>query len=182
MLSPVSRPEARITLRCEISVFLMRAEHLLIADALAPHVVAVLAQQLPHLVVQAVLHLQFVFESHGLIISVAVFGSLVSMICGVIRDTSCLDRYAMNSRLSSMLEIERSVETRRLVSILAHSVGPLALMLVEKLPVDGFPPTKSFLNAVPEVDAGFAQLPAKIDFFAAQQRWEIDQTDVQILH
>ena len=41
------------------------AEHLLVADALAAHVLAVLAQQVAHLVVQTVLHGQFFGDDFG---------------------------------------------------------------------------------------------------------------------
>src|SRR5271165_7053929 len=108
------------------------------------------------------------------IISAAALVSLVSMICGVSRLTSCLDRYVMNSRLSNMLEFERSTARETTFSILAYSVRQVALMMVEKLLIDGLAPAKSFLHTVPKLDGRLAEPPAQIHFLAVEQRRKID--------
>jgi hypothetical protein len=41
---------------------------------------------------------------------------------------------------------------------------------------------EAFVDAVPVVDIVLIHAPAEIDFFAAEQRGEIDQADVEILH
>ena len=55
-------------------------------------------------------------------------------------------------------------------------------MLVEELLIDGLAAAKPFLDAMPEPNAGFAQFPAKINFFAVKLRGEIDETDIQVLY
>src|ERR1039458_2996361 len=62
------------------------------------------------------------------------------------------------------------------------SLCGVAAMVVAKILVDGFAAAKSFFHAVPELDLRLAQLPAQVNFFAAQLRREIDQPDIQILH
>jgi hypothetical protein len=55
-------------------------------------------------------------------------------------------------------------------------------MVLEKLLIDGLTSPKSFLDAVPELDAGLAQFPAKINLFAVELSGEINEADIQILH
>src|SRR5260370_4852981 len=66
--------------------------------------------------------------------------------------------------------------------MLAPSVGEFSAMVLENLLIDGLAATKSLLNAVPESDAGLAQLPAKINLLAVELSGEVDETDIQILH
>jgi len=55
-------------------------------------------------------------------------------------------------------------------------------MVLDKLLIDRFAATKTLVNAVPELNAGLAQLPAKIDLLAVELSGEVDETDIQILH
>ncbi len=54
--------------------------------------------------------------------------------------------------------------------------------MFEKFSIDWFAPAKALLNAMPKLDAALAELPAKINFLAVEERWKIDQADIQILH
>src|SRR5579872_3895287 len=54
--------------------------------------------------------------------------------------------------------------------------------MFEKFLIDRFASAKALLNAMPKPDAALAQLPAQVHFLAVEQRREIDQTDIQILH
>src|SRR5579859_3696247 len=54
-------------------------------------------------------------------------------------------------------------------------------MVVEKILVDGLAASKALIDAVPERDIRFAELPAKIDLYAAEERGEVDQADVEVL-
>ena len=55
-------------------------------------------------------------------------------------------------------------------------------MVIEKLLIDRLTAPKTFLNAVPKVNAGLAELPAQVDFLPVEERGEVDQTDVEIFH
>jgi len=48
--------------------------------------------------------------------------------------------------------------------------------------IDWFASAKAFLDAMPKLDAALAELPAKVDFLTVEERREIDQTHIQILH
>jgi len=53
--------------------------------------------------------------------------------------------------------------------ILAYSVGRLAAVMLDKLWIDKLSPAKSFVNAVPVLDSGLSQLPAKVHLFSLGQ-------------
>ena len=55
-------------------------------------------------------------------------------------------------------------------------------MLLQKFLIDGLAATKAFVHAVPEPDAGLAELPAETNFLAMELRGEVDQADVQVLY
>ena len=55
-------------------------------------------------------------------------------------------------------------------------------MVLDKLLIDRFTAAKTLVNAVPELNAGLAQLPAKINLLTVELRGEVDETDIQILH
>src|SRR5579862_6857574 len=94
----------------------------------------------------------------------------------------------MNSLLSSMqfYEARATGLPHGNSSILAHSVGQPASLLIpmifEKTRVNRLAAPESLVDAVPELDSRFAQLPAEIDFFALEQHREVDEPDIQILH
>src|ERR1700677_990510 len=54
-------------------------------------------------------------------------------------------------------------------------------MAVAELLVDGFASLKPLVEAVPESDSGFAQLPAQTHVAVLKTAEEVDQADVQIL-
>jgi hypothetical protein len=54
-------------------------------------------------------------------------------------------------------------------------------MVFEKLLVNRLAAPESLVDAVPELDAALAQLPAEVNFFAVEQRWKIDEPDIEIL-
>ena len=53
-------------------------------------------------------------------------------------------------------------------------------MLLQKLLVDGFAAPKSLLDTMPEMDAGFAELPAQADVLILETGQEVDQSDIQV--
>ena len=55
-------------------------------------------------------------------------------------------------------------------------------MMLQKFLIDGFAAAKALVHAVPESDAGLAEFPAQIDFFAVELSGEVDQADVQVLY
>jgi hypothetical protein len=64
----------------------------------------------------------------------------------------------------------------------APSDGVLAAMIIEKIPVDRLASRKSLGCAMPVIDVRFVHAPAQVDFLAAKQSREIDQTDIEVLH
>ena len=54
--------------------------------------------------------------------------------------------------------------------------------MVEKILVNRFSPGKTFVDAVPELNARLAHFPAQINFAIAKQSGEVDQADVQVLN
>src|SRR6185437_16066610 len=60
-------------------------------------------------------------------------------------------------------------------------VRRVAAVRLAKLRVDGLAPGETFVGSVPEPDARLAQLPAEVHLFAAEQRGEVHQPDVEIL-
>ena len=55
-------------------------------------------------------------------------------------------------------------------------------MVVDEVLVDRPAPREAFVDAVPVVDIVLIHAPAQVNFFAAEQRREIDQADVEIFH
>src|SRR5260221_6804313 len=55
-------------------------------------------------------------------------------------------------------------------------------MLLAEFRVDRLTPGKTFLRAVPKADACLTQLPAEVDFVAAEQSGEIDEPNIQIFN
>jgi len=88
MPSPLSRPEARDDFALRDERVLDAAKHLLVADAFAAHVVAVLAEQVAHLVVQTVFDGQFLGDDFGNFLRHEL-GIGVSMTPGISLLTSC---------------------------------------------------------------------------------------------
>src|ERR1700733_6302321 len=55
-------------------------------------------------------------------------------------------------------------------------------MTIEKHCINRLAPSETFVDAMPESDAGLAQLPAKVNFFALEQSREVDEPGIQLLH
>jgi len=55
-------------------------------------------------------------------------------------------------------------------------------MVLQKFLIDGLTAAKTLVNAVPEPDAGLAELPAQINFLAMELSGEVYQADVQVLY
>src|SRR5580698_7180313 len=55
-------------------------------------------------------------------------------------------------------------------------------MVFEKSRVNRLAAPESLVDAVPELDASLTHLPAKVNFFSLEQRREIDEAYIQILH
>src|SRR5215467_8783982 len=60
-------------------------------------------------------------------------------------------------------------------------IREVALVVLEKIAVDWFPPRETFIDAVPVADPRFAHLPAQIHFPPPKQRGKVHQTYVEIL-
>ncbi len=54
-------------------------------------------------------------------------------------------------------------------------------MVGEKIAVNGTTSAKAIFHVMPERDAGFAKLPAEIDFFPSVKSREIDQAGIDVL-
>jgi len=53
-------------------------------------------------------------------------------------------------------------------------------MVLQKFLIDRLATPKSLLNAMPELDAGLAQLPAEINLLTVELRGEVNEADIQI--
>jgi hypothetical protein len=59
-------------------------------------------------------------------------------------------------------------------------VGHVAPVILKKLAVNRLAATEPVFNVVPEADSLFAELPAKMHFFAAIQRREVHKPGLNI--
>src|SRR5215471_15369465 len=57
----------------------------------------------------------------------------------------------------------------------------IALVVIEKVLIDGLASAETLVDAVPIVDPRLSQFPAEVDFGSAEQSGKVDQTDIQIL-
>src|SRR5262249_21216950 len=78
----------------------------------------------------------------------------------------------------------RAVAAFSIASLISVSCEPLlliaAFVVIEKVLVDRLAAAEALVDAVPEADAVLAKLPAEVDFDAAEQRGEVDETGVEI--
>ena len=58
----------------------------------------------------------------------------------------------------------------------------LAFVMIQKVLVNRFPARESFLRPVPVSDLSLVQLPAQINFLAAEQGREVRQPLIQVLY
>src|ERR1022692_2955074 len=88
----------------------------------------------------------------------------------------------------SRRRVDRASFTASLISVswLAFDMGwslrAVALMVIEKVLVDGLTTAEAFVHAMPEGNAALAKFPAQVDLHAAEQGREVHQADIQIFH